>query len=142
MILRLWHNTLDMPKHNKQWHKEDMADELAELHEAKGFVNRWSELSDVAYTYSRGEWSGHNLELPISLGNYAVGLVYMYPKYSLRYAFFRHAGKKLDSTARLKEVRNPKKTHKLHTIAEDYGLNKEQFQAVCEKQLKYWPLLP
>jgi hypothetical protein len=131
-----------MPKNDKQWHIDDMADEFAELQEAQGFIATWSEISDVAYTYSRGKWSGHTVELPISKPKYYVGLMYMYPKYTSRYIFFKRAGKKAGATKQLKEVRNPQKTHKLHTIATNYNIDQAAFQNVCEKQLKYWPLLP
>ena len=142
MILMRWHAALDMPKNNKQWHIDDMADEYAELQEARGLIATWSELSDVAYTDTRGKWSGHSVDLPISKPKYYVGLVYMYPKYTARYIFFKRAGKKAGATIPLKEVRNPKKTHKLHTIAGNYQINPQTFQQICEKQLKYWPLLP
>lgn len=46
---------LNMPKYDEDWHKKDMADELAEYEEASGFIDTWSELSDVAYTYTSGK---------------------------------------------------------------------------------------
>ena len=142
MILNKWHAWLDMPKYDKSWHENDIQDELEELHESTGQINKWSELSDVAYTYSRGKWSGHDLSLPISKLQYCIGLFYMYPKYTLRYLFFKRAGQSINSNLIIKEVRNPKKTHKLHFIAQSYGIDKSLFQKQCEKQLKYWPLLP
>ena len=66
----------------------------------------------------------------------------MIPKYSARYTFFRRAGQKAGSIKPMREVRNPKKTAKLHVLAENYNLDKEKFQQICEKQLKYWVLLP
>ncbi len=142
MILTWWHNALAMPKNNKQWHIDDMADEYTELLEAHGLVATWSELSDVAYTYSRGKWSGHTIPLPISKPRYYLGLIYMYPKYTSRYIFFKQAGKKSSATVPIKEVRNPKKTHKLHTIATQYNIDSQAFQRICKAQLRYWPLLP
>lgn len=66
----------------------------------------------------------------------------MFPKYSGRWLFFRRAGKKAGAKKALREVRNPKKTHKLHTIAEKNDIDEKLFQKTCEKQLKYWILLP
>lgn len=66
----------------------------------------------------------------------------MLPKYSGRSLFYRRAGKKLGATVEIREVRNPKKTDKLHIIAEKYGLDKSKFQNVCEIQLRHWLLLP
>jgi hypothetical protein len=66
----------------------------------------------------------------------------MFPKYTGRWLFFRSAGKKMNSKIIIREVRNPKKVNKLHTIAEMYKLDPNKFQIICEKQLKVWPLLP
>lgn len=59
MHFHLWHSMLDMPKHDDAWHRQDVADEMKELAEAKGFFWRWSERSDVVYTVTRARWSGH-----------------------------------------------------------------------------------
>lgn len=141
-MINKWHALLQMPKHDKSWHEQDLADELAEYYEEKRLFLKWSELSDVVYTCSRGSWSGHKLEFPFSRTMYVVGVVYMIPKYTGRWLFFRRAGAKVGATRKLHEVRNPKKAHKLHTIAEKYGLDAKNFQLVCEKQLRYWFLLP
>lgn len=136
-----WHDFLDMPKEDKAWHENDIADEYKELEEARGFINRWSEYSDVVYTVTRGRWSGHDLGSPLSTGKFIYGSIYMFPKTTLRYLFFRRAGKKARAKQPLREVRNPKKTHKLHHIAKKYDLDPEEFALICKKQLRYW-LLP
>ncbi len=128
-----------MKKYDKAWHEEDIQDEYKELLEAKTLLEKWSEYSDVAYTYSRARWTGYKIQLPISKPMYIVGLVYMYPKYSLRFMFFRRAGKKLG--ARIHEVRNPKKVEKLHSIAERNDIPAKEFSDICKRQLRYWPLL-
>jgi hypothetical protein len=66
----------------------------------------------------------------------------MIPKYSGRWLFFRVAGKRSKAAGVIREVRNPKKTHKLHLIAEENQIDPKLFQRICEKQLKYWLLLP
>jgi hypothetical protein len=119
-----------------------LADEIAELDEESSFLKRWSELSDVAYTCTRGKWSGHELKFPYGNWKFYFSLAYMFPKYSGRSLFYRRAGKKLGATIEIREVRNPKRTDKLHTIAEKYGLDKTKFQSVCETQLRRWLLLP
>lgn len=133
---------LGMPKHDRKWHEQDLADELAEYNEEVKLMKKWSELSDVVYTCTRSRWSGHALDFPFSRWKFVLGTLYMIPKYTGRWLFFRKAGKKAGSNKVLREVRNPKKTHKLHTIADRYGLDQKKFQRVCEKQLKYWLLLP
>lgn len=141
-MTKLWHNMLNMPKEDRAWHERDMADEMAEYFEDQNLIMKWSELSDVAYTCSRGRWSGHDITFPFARWQYALGVIYMYPKYTSRWLFFRRAGKKLGASKSVDEVRNPRKAAKLHSIAERYVLDKDDFQNVCEKQLKYWPLLP
>lgn len=141
MIYR-WHTWLNMPKKPLEWHQQDMADEVLEYQTAKGLIMKWSELSDIVYTQTRGKWSGHDIQFPYSKLRYYVGCIYMYPKMTGRFVFFRRAGKKCAASRPLHEVRNPKKIHKLHHIAEKYDMDKEKFQKVCEKQLKYWILLP
>jgi hypothetical protein len=137
----LWHDMLNMPKYDEAWHRQDMADEIAEYWEAKGFIDVWSELSDVAYTYTRAKWSGHgSITFPFSNTRYFAGLLYMFPKYTLRFWFFRKLGKKLDKDLKISEVRNPKKVSKLAVIAEKYNLDPEPFTSEAKKMLRYWVL--
>lgn len=141
-MIQKWHTWLDMPKHDMTWHLNDLNDEMNEYDEEQKLFKKWSELSDVVYTCTRGKWSGHEIKFPFSKTKFYIGSVYMFPKYTGRYLFFRRAGKKAGAANKLHEVRNPKKVHKLHFIAENHGIDKEQFQQICEKQLKYWILLP
>ena len=129
---------LNMPQYDESWHKQDMADELAEYQEAHGFIDTWSELSDIAYTYSRAKWSGHNtIELPISKTKLFIGYIYMIPKYTLRWKFYRNLGHKFDKNLHISEVRNPKKTEKLKVIAEKYDLNPDEFTRKAKRLMKY-----
>ena len=141
-VINLWHDLLAMPKHDQKWHEDDLAYELAEYYEETKLIKKWSELSDVVYTCTRGRWSGQDIAFPLSSWQFPLGIIYMIPKYSGRWLFFRSAGKKAGSKEFLHEVRNPKKTHKLHHIASKYGIDPKQFQEICEKQLKRWSLLP
>jgi len=128
---------LNMARYDEAWHKHDMADELAEYHEAAGVVDVWSELSDVAYTYTRAIWSGHkNIEFPLPRWQLYVGIIYMLPKYTLRWRFFRKLGHQFDKNLHLSVVRNPKKVAKLVAIAENYRLDPTLFQIRAEEMLK------
>lgn len=141
-LISYWHGCLDMPKQDEAWHRQDMQDELKELAEARGFVDRWSEYSDVVYTYTRALWSGHSsIQNPLGFCAFVWGLLYMFPKYTFRWWFYRRAGQKVDPRVRMTEVRNPKKVEKLHTIAGKYGIDPFVFERVCRVQLRYWPLL-
>jgi len=133
---------LGMVKYDKSWHQDDLADELKEYYDETRLFKKWSELSDVVYTCTRARWSGYNLKFPFSQIMFCIGVLYMFPKYTGRWLFFRSAGKKAGSTKPVHEVRNPKKTHKLHQIAERNNIDKDKFQVICEKQLRYWILLP
>lgn len=135
-IIYNWHTHLDMPKYDLAWHKQDVADELQELKESRGIINRWSEYSDICYTYTRALWSGHeNIPLPINYFLYLLGSLYMFPKYTLRWNFFRKLGEKF-GTDKIREVRNPKKVNKLKTIAEKYNIDNDKFVSEAEELLK------
>jgi hypothetical protein len=141
-MINWWHSLLGMPRHDKAWHEQDLADELGEYNEETLLLKKWSELSDVVYTCTRSRWSGHDIAFPLAGWQYPLGVLYMIPKYTGRYLFFRNAGKRAGSHQPLREVRNPKKTHKLHHIAKKYDLDPIKFQQICEQQLKHWLLLP
>lgn len=126
-----------MPKHDAAWHEQDIADELQELREARGIVNIWSELSDISYTYTRAHWSGvKDIKLPVSTFHYHIGLLYMLPKYQLRWKFFVILGSKLDKNVKVREVRNPQKVYKLEHIAGKYGFDKELFVSEAKKLMR------
>ena len=136
-LIKKWHTMLDMPKYDEAWHKQDMADELAEYHEATGLIDTWSELSDVAYTYTRAKWSGHTtIDFPISKILLPIGMLYMIPKYTLRWKFFRKLGHQFDKNISISEVRNPKKIEKLRVIAEKYNLDPEEFTNQATKLMR------
>lgn len=143
MIIHYWHTWLAMPRYDEAWHRQDMADELAEYRTAVGMVHRWSEVSDVVYTYTRGKWSGHRaLVFPLSQSAYIIGLVYMFPKYTLRWLFFRHIARAMGATHTVTEVRNPKKLHKLVDIAQHNDLEPHEFTRRAQALMKWWLLLP
>lgn len=139
-----WHSWLGMPRFDKAWHEKDMMEELAEYHEEQKLVKRWSEVSDVAYTYTRARWSGHELEFPLAQWQLYVGYLYMLPKYTGRFLFYKQAAKKAGAKSVLRCVRNPKKLHKLDAIIseENVDVDLTKLKAQCQKQLKYWVLLP
>jgi hypothetical protein len=131
-----------MPKKDYDWHQADVLDELREFEEAEGLVNKWSELSDVVYTYTRAHWSGHtDIEFPLNKINFYVGLLYMFPKYSLRYGFYRVLGRKFDKNIKMTEVRNPKKIEKLKIIAQKHNIDEEKFIQEAKKLMKRWVFL-
>lgn len=140
MIIRLWHHWLDMHKYDEAWHLNDIKDEQKEYEEARGFVDRWSELSDVVYTYTRARWTGHDgVVFPFSRFHLFAGLLYMFPKYTLRWLFFRRVAKKFGK--KISAIRNPQKAHKLRGIAEEFGMDPDAFEKECKRLMKYWIFL-
>lgn len=141
-LIYKWHSYLSMPKYDINWHLQDIKDELEELKEAKGWIYKWSEISDVVYTYTRAKWSGHNqIEFPLKKIHFYVGLLYMFPKYTLRWKFFRKIGKKFNKDLNISEVRNPRKIHKLEEIAKRYNLDSDEFKNEAQKLKKMWIFL-
>ena len=123
-----------MPKYDLEWHKQDLGDEYQEYKEATGLINIWSELSDVAYTYTRATWSGHTeITFPFTRPCLYVGVLYMIPKYTLRWRFFRKLGNIVNSKTLISEVRNPRKAHKMKVIAEKYDIDPSFFQSEARK---------
>lgn len=121
---------------------QDLADELTEYQEATGLIDVWSELSDVAYTYTRAQWSGHTtFVFPLSRWRFYIGITYMLPKHTLRWRFFRKLGHYFDKNLHISEVRNPHKIQKLKVIAKKYNLDPVLFQLQAEKMLRYTFLL-
>ncbi len=138
----LWHTKLNMPKYDEAWHRKDLADEMLEYKEAVGVINIWSELSDVAYTYTRAKWSGHsNIKYPLLRWQLYIGIIYMIPKYTLRWRFFRKLGHYFDYQLQISEVRNPLKVEKLTVIAEKYNLDPIKFKDRAKQMLTYSLLL-
>jgi hypothetical protein len=141
-IFNTWHTKLNMPKYSLDWHLQDIQDEYGELLEAKGFINRWSELSDIVYTYTRARWSGYKeIKFPCSKFEFFWGSLYMFPKYTLQWKLFRKAAKKINPNSNIAEVRNPKKIHKLDDIAKRNNLDPDKFKAEVQKLLKKTILL-
>ena len=107
-------------------------------------IKKWSELSDVVYTCTRARWSGHPLAFPLKKWQFYLGVIYMLPKYTGRFLFYRRAGKKAGADKTIRCVRNPQKLYKLDGILAEQKIrvNKPRLLAICKKQLRYWPLLP
>lgn len=138
----VWHNWLNMERRDRSWHEKDIADETIEFQEAVRIIEKWSELSDIVYTIQRSRWGGHKIDHSLSRFRVIIGSIYMYPKYTSRFILFRRAGVESGAEKIVREVRNPKKSHKLYHIADKYSLDRQRFKKAVQKRLKYWPLLP
>jgi len=136
-LINYCHSILNLPKQDEAWHRKDIQEELIECQEAEGFYETWSELSDLSYTYTRSIWSGYkSIKFPLSTFHLVFGIVYMIPKYTLRWYFFRKLGYQFDKNLQISEVRNPKKTEKLVDIAKKHQLDPNLFRERAEKLLQ------
>jgi len=142
MLIQKWHKLLNMNKHDYDWHMKDLQDELEEYNTARGLFHKWSELADVVYVYSRAKHNSDCKELknPVGVFKTFIGWIYMYPKYTLRWSFYRFIGNKFGK--KISEIRNYKKEHKLKHIAEKHGIPEKEFIALVNKYKKYWLFLP
>jgi hypothetical protein len=142
--LNRWHSWLGMQKFDREWHENDLAEELAEYHDETKLLKKWGELSDVVYTCTRSRWSGHELDFPLRRWQFFFGVPYMLWKYTSRFLFYKHAGEKAGADKTIRCVRNPHKLEKLSSIIDRDGIHVDEDRLLrqCRKQLKYWPLLP
>ena len=69
------------------------------------------------------------------------GVVYMFPKYMLRFSFWRLVGRAC-RCPELREVRNPDKMHKRREIAQRYGVQPGLLESHYLRIRPYFWLLP
>lgn len=143
-IVMRWHSWLNMPKFDKKWHEDDIDDEYQEYLEETKLLKKWSELSDIVYTYTRATWSGHKVATPVKQWQIIIGLPYMYIKYTSRYLFYRSAGRKAGANKYIRCVRNPKKPEKLEQILKEQKIQVDvnKLHDICRRQRRYWILIP
>lgn len=138
-----WFNTLNLPTKPRKNFDRYLSEELEELSLANGFWERMSEKADIVYLAHRAHWHGYaDVVCPLGKSDQITTVPYMLLKHSSRWLFYRRAGHKLDNNVHICSVRNPKKTEKLERVARQWGLDENEFIAVCQKQLRYWVLLP
>lgn len=143
MLIHFWHSFLDMARKERAWHVERMMEEVEELKHARGFVMTWSEISDVVYDYTRARWGGYrDIQFPLPRWKFFVGVLYMIPKYTLRWLFFYTAGRRAGAKVPVHAVQNPRKEEKLRKIAVRNKLEPERFVRECRRLMRWWPLLP
>lgn len=142
MITRVWHGLLAMDHKEEDWFRKHIRQELTELMGAERFAEKWSELADVVYAVTRAQWNGHKrIHFPLTRRAYMLGWAYMIPKHTLRWLFYRVAGRRVSPGVVMKVVRNPHRSEKLRAIAVQYEIDPAEFERVCKNQLRWWPLL-
>lgn len=138
-----WFNVLNLPTKPRKNFDRYIFEELEELNSANGAWKRLSEKADLVYLAHRAHWHGYfDVVCPLGKREQILATPYMLLKHSGRWYFYRRAGHKLDRNVHVCSVRNPKKVQKLTRVARQWGLDEVEFIRICQKQLKYWPLLP
>lgn len=144
-ILTRWHRMLNLRRYPPSFHRERLAEELAEVAKATGLINRLSETSDVLFTISRARFEGHPVgALPPLAAQTAPAYAYMLAKFTSRWAFYLTAAYIADRgrCGAVREVVNPWKDEKLAAVAKRHGLEPVGFSRVAMALRRVWPLLP
>ena len=144
-FLTLWHAALGLQRQGpRSWHSDRLREEVQELDEARTYVEKVSEASDVLFTISRARHEGFDIRPLPSLFDrkYTLAYLYMVGKFSSRWLFYLTASLICRAPHAVREVVNPTKEEKLFLVAARHQLDPTKFTRVCRKLLRIWPLLP
>ncbi len=125
-----------------------------ELSEAKTFVERVSEASDVYFTIHRARHDGFPLRVEFpwcvpqipgrqpGFGIICFIYIYMLAKFTSRWAFYLAAARLsgVENWRTVREVVNPTKDSKLIQVAQRIGVEEERFVRVSKWLRIVWPL--
>lgn len=144
-FLTLWHRALGLQRQvPRSWHSDRLREEEQELREARTYLEKISEASDVLFSISRARHEGFDIRsLPSFFDRkYTLAYLYLVGKFSSRCLFYMTASLLCRAPHVVREVVNPTKDEKLLIVATRHGLDPVQFTRVCQKLLRIWPLLP
>ncbi|GAW17522.1 hypothetical protein ANO14919_069800 [Xylariales sp. No.14919] len=146
IVLNRWHKLLGLARQSPlSWHRDRFREELAELREAKGPLEKLSETSDVFFAISRAKYDGFPIaDMPPFRIHHAAIYGYMLAKYTSRWAFYRVLAflcrAPFHSTVR--EVVNPSKDSKLEVVARRHNIDPDKFTSIGRRLRRVWPLPP
>lgn len=144
-FLKLWHGGMGLQRQVPcSWHGDRLREEEQELGEARTYLEKLSEASDVLFTISRAQHDGFDIRPLPSLYDrkYTLAYLYMVGKFSSRWLFYMTASLLLRAPHAVREVVNPTKNEKLLQVAIRHQVDPVRFTRVCLKLLRIWPLLP
>lgn len=144
-LLSCWHGGLGLQRQVlRSWHCDRLREEELELREARTYLEKISEASDVLFSISRARHDGFDIQpLPSFFDRrYMLAYLYMVGKFSSRWLFFMSASLLCRAPHAVREVVNPTKDEKLLQVATRHRIDPIRFTRVCRKLLRIWPLLP
>ncbi|KAK7911962.1 hypothetical protein PG985_014443 [Apiospora marii] len=157
-LLDRWHSMLGLARHSPEWYQDRLREELQEVQEAKGPLEKLSETSDVMFAISRAQHDGYPVrQAPLPAltstfeGKWCWGVcAYMLAKYTSRWLFYRTAAslsgmptlKGMPQYRSVREVVNPAKDSKIEEVASRNKVDKAKFCRVARHLRRVWPLFP
>ncbi|KAI0993864.1 hypothetical protein K3495_g14320 [Podosphaera aphanis] len=143
-LINRWHSLLGVKRQSTaSWYRERLREELRERREARGFLERLSETSDVFYNVTRAQHDGMKIAtLPAFTPAHLPIYAYMVGKYTLRWGFYRTAARLCHVPHdNICEVVNPTKDSKVEKVARCHDIDATQFKAAARQLRQVWPLL-
>ncbi|KAI8944002.1 hypothetical protein F4801DRAFT_585895 [Xylaria longipes] len=145
-MLRQWHKLLSLPRQAPaSWHEDRFREEIEEFDDAKNWLERLSEASDVFFVISRAKYDGFSIaDLPSLQPCHIPIYGYMLAKYTSRWAFYWALAFlcRAPSQSTIREVVNPTKDEKLETVARRHQIDPEKFKSTGRRLRRFWPLFP
>ena len=146
-LLRRWHRMLNLPRQTPpSWYRDRLREELQERRNAKTFLEKLSETSDVLFSISRARHDGFPIRNLPQFGatRHALAYTFMFAKYTLRWRFYRIAAKfcKAPHWDSVREVVNPGKDSNLRVVARRHNIHPEEFLNAGRQLRNVWPLMP
>ncbi|KAI1357786.1 hypothetical protein F5Y08DRAFT_351636 [Xylaria arbuscula] len=145
-ILQKWLNMLNMPRQSPpSWYLDRYTEELVELDEAKTWLEKLSESSDVFFIICRAKHDGFPIaDIPSINPRHILTYAYMLAKYTSRWAFYRVLAFlcKAPSPSTVREVVNPSNDSKLEGVALRHHMNPLDFVSMGRRLRRVWVLPP
>ncbi|KAM3528252.1 hypothetical protein NHJ13051_002515 [Beauveria bassiana] len=149
-ILMRWHSFLGLARQRPSWYRDRLREELQERREAVTLLQKLSETADVFYILSRATHDGYPLQQSVPpfrpMRHHMLIYAYMILKYTSRWLFYRVAAamacRSASASSEVREVINPAKNKKIGEVAARHGLDAVEFERVCCRLRRFWPLFP
>ena len=146
-LLRRWHRMLGLARQSPpSWYRDRLREELKERRDAKTFLEKLSETSDVLFSISRARHDGFPVQSlpPFRTTRHTLAYTFMLLKYTLRWRFYRIAAKfcKAPHWGSVREVVNPGKDGNLREVARRHNIDPEEFVNAGQQLRNVWPLIP
>ncbi|OAA36542.1 hypothetical protein BBO_08124 [Beauveria brongniartii RCEF 3172] len=145
-IVMRWHSFLGLARQRPSWYRDRLREELQERREAVTLLQKLSETADVFYILSRATHDGYPLQSvpPLRSMRHMLIYAYMILKYTSRCLFYRVAAmaSRSANASEVREVINPAKKKKIGEVASRHGLDPVEFERVCSRLRRFWPLFP